>query len=200
MQALALLILLLLASLPAAAKPGYGLCNQYRPALTREAQAEFGLHAPVPMLAAQLFQESGCRAHVTAWDDGRGLAQFMDGTAQQIVRIRPDLGPADPYNPIWAMRAQVAFDAWLYRRVQGVTQCDKWGAALKSYNAGLGYVQRAQRRSPAPGAWFGLTENINAGQSVKNFVHSRDYPRRIIFLHQTKFKEWGSVQCKDFQQ
>ncbi|HTD05867.1 lytic transglycosylase domain-containing protein, partial [Undibacterium sp.] len=123
------------------------LCPQYRATLTREAQAIYGLNAPIPMLAGQIRQESGCRADVTAWDDGRGLAQFMDGTARQVSKSFPELGAPDPYSPIWAIRALVRYDNWLYQRVQGENACERWAATLKSYNAGLGYVQRAQRRS-----------------------------------------------------
>ena len=92
------------------------------------------------------------------------------------------------------------YDAWLYQRVKGDTECERWAAALKGYNAGLGYVQRAQCRSPAPGAWFGVTENINAGQSLPNFEHSRRYPRLILFNHQPRYAAWGAVTCPERRQ
>lgn len=171
------------------------LCDQYRPALTRESQAVYGIGAPVPALASQMRQESGCRAEVTAWDNGRGLAQFMDPTARQVSHSFPELGAPDPYNPRWAMRAMVRYDYWLHERVRGDNPCERWAAAFKSYNAGLGYVQRAQRTSPAPGTWFNATENINAGQSEGNFAYSRRYPRLILFKHQPLYAAWGTVLC-----
>ncbi len=64
-------------------------------------------------------------------------------------------------------------DAYNAGRVAATTPCDRWGAALKAYNAGLGFVLRAEKRSRVPGTWFGATENINAGQSAKNFEYSR---------------------------
>jgi soluble lytic murein transglycosylase-like protein len=179
------------------AAPAYAAdpCDRYRATLTREAQAVFGLGAPVPALAAQLLKESSCRADVTAWDNGRGLAQFMDPTAAQVARLFPELGVPDPYSPTWSMRAQVRFNNWMLARVQGDSDCERWGAAFKGYNAGLGYVQRAQRQSRAPGVWFGVTEDINAGQSAANFSYSRQYPRTILFTHQLRYLTWGAALC-----
>lgn len=171
------------------------LMMQWRAPLTREAQAIFGINAPVPMFAAQIEQESGGRADITASDLGRGLGQFMDGTSAWIISIYPELGPADPYNPIWAIRAQIKFNSYLYRRVRGKDDCNKFGAALKGYNAGLGFPQRAQAVSRDKETWFTITENINKGQSEKNFVYSRWYPRVILFDRQKHYIGWGQFMC-----
>ncbi|OON62301.1 hypothetical protein B0920_02145 [Massilia sp. KIM] len=191
----ALLALLILAASLTAQFAHADPCDRYRATLTREAQAVFGLGAPIPALAAQLMKESSCRADITAWDDGRGLAQFMDPTAEQVTRLFPELGAPDPYNPTWAMRGQARFNRWLSQRVKAVNECHRWAATFKGYNAGLGYVQRAQRLSPQPGVWFGVTEHINAGQSLANFQASRQYPRKIIFSLQRRYASWGPLLC-----
>lgn len=170
-------------------------CNPFRATLVREAQAVYGVGAPVPMIAGQLRQESTCRPGVTAWDNGRGLAQFMDPTAKMISGAYPDLGPPDPYNPRWAIRAAIRLNEWNYKRVRGSNECERWAAALKAYNAGVGYIQRAQRQSDKPDQWFGATEYINAGQSKKNFEYSRLYPRWVLFKHQPRYASWGQVVC-----
>jgi len=169
---------------------------KYRPDLTREAHFTLGLRAPIDYLAGQIHQESGWRAGVTAFDNGRGLAQFMDPTAKWIAERYPELGEPQPYDPKWAIRAMVRLDGFNVGKVLADGECDRWGAGLKAYNAGLGYVQRAQKRSPAPGRWFGATELINAGQSTQNFEASRMYPRWIIFKHAPKYAAWGrGVDC-----
>jgi soluble lytic murein transglycosylase-like protein len=190
-------LLWLLASAAAAGVPSGAL--QYRATLVREAQFVYGVDAPIPMFAGQIHQESRWRADVTAWDNGRGLAQFMDGTAAQVARSYPELGAPDPYNPRWAIRAMVRLDRWNYLRVQGAAACDRWAASLKAYNAGLGYVQRAQRRSSTPAQWFGATELVNAGQSAKNFEYSRLYPRWILLKHQPLYAAWGPTLCEGVQ-
>lgn len=174
--------------IPAAAK-------QYRHELTREAQFVFGLRAPVPMFAAQIEQESSWRSGVTAWDNGRGLAQFMDPTAEFIAQTYPELGKPDPYNPRWAIRAMVRLNQYNFKRVQGIDLCHQWAAALKAYNAGLGWVLRAQQRAEEPGRWFGHAEFINTGQSQTNFEYSRTYPHKILYNRQPKYAPWGAVVC-----
>lgn len=164
---------------------------RHRATLIRTAQAEWGLGAPSATFAAQIHQESTWRESITAPDDGRGLAQFMDGTATWLVKRYPALGQADPYNPAWAMRAMVRYDRHLFDQVQGVDVCQRMGAALKGYNAGVGYVLRAQTRSAEPGIWFGVTELIRTGQSAKNFEYSRLYPRWIIYKHQPRYVAAG---------
>lgn len=167
----------------------------YRATLIREAQAVHGLDAPVPMFAGQIRQESAWRPNVTAWDNGRGLAQFMDATANQVAGQFPELGAPDPYNPRWAIRALVRYDGWIFQRVQGETPCQRWGAVLKGYNAGPGYVQQAQRKSPQPGVWFDVTEFVPTRQNPKNFEYSRLYPHWIMFKHQPLYASWGKVVC-----
>lgn len=169
--------------------------ERWAPIMKREAQFVYGLDAPVPMFLAQVHQESSGRDQVTAFDGGAGLAQFMPATSREIVRLYPELGVPDPYNARWAIRAQTRYMQWLYRRVQGFDSCEQWAAALKAYNAGLGYVQYAQRRSVAPDLWFGFTEYVPTRQSKHNFEYSRMYPRKILFKHQPIYRRFGRTTC-----
>lgn len=191
------LIVVLLVSLMlwAAVSEASPSVSRWAPMMKREAQFIYGLDAPVPMLLGQIHQESGGRDQVTAWDGGMGLTQFMPETAKQIVRLYPELGPVSPYNPGWAIRAQVRYMDWIYDRVQGANDCERWAAGLKAYNAGLGYVQQAQRASPKPDIWFGTTEYVKTRQSAHNFEYSRTYPRKILFKHQPLYIQFGEPTC-----
>jgi soluble lytic murein transglycosylase-like protein len=189
-------LLLAVALLFAAAGAHAADCSPFRKLLTGTAHRYYGMDAPVAMFAAQMMQESGCRPGITAWDNGRGLAQFMDGTSAQVARTYPELGKPAPYNPGWAIPALLRYDGWLRDRVKGDDGCERWGAALKGYNAGLGYVQQAQKASAQPGRWFDVTEHVATRQSPKNFEYSRLYPRWVLFKHQPKFAGWSAMMCE----
>ena len=172
-------------------------CLPFRKLITGHAQAQYGLSAPVPMFAAQIQQESSCRPGIVSWDNGQGLAQFTGSTIDFAGKLFPDLGEPAPLNPIWAIPAMLRYDAWLKKQLQAATECDGWAAALKAYNAGAGYVKRAQAASTEPGVWFGQTEFVQTGQSAKNFEYSRMYPRKILIDRQPKFAIWGMMVCKE---
>lgn len=198
MRKLLVLILAMLVALPTLAQPPVA-AKAYRGILTREAHAVDGLNAPIPMFAAQIEQESGWKPGITAWDNGRGLAQFMDGTASMIADTYPELGAPAPYNPTWAMRALIRYDHWLAQRVQGADDCQRRASALKAYNAGLGTVQYAQRNSETPGTWFEATEFTHTRQSAANFEASRMYPRWILMRRQPGYAAWGQYTCEGVQ-
>lgn len=167
----------------------------YRAPLTREATFVFGTTAPVPLLAAQIQQESNWDCKVTAHDGGMGCAQFMQATAGWLVKTYPDLGAVNAYDPVWAFQAQARLDKYNYARVQGRDECHRWAATLVAYNAGLGNVQAVQKLSQDPGNWWGATETIQHKQAEGFFKSSRDYPRRIVYKHQPQYLTWGRSTC-----
>lgn len=188
------LSLAVLVALPFVARAA-DLCDQYRATVVREARAVYGPDAPAPLFLGQLRQESSCRADVTAADLGRGLAQFMDGTSRQVATLFPELGPPNPYDPRWAIRAQVRYDGWIFRRVKGLDDCHRWGAALFGYNGGPGYVTQAQAKSSDPTRWFGVTEFVPTRQSAANHEYARTYPRKILLQHQRRYTDIGRAIC-----
>lgn len=159
--------------------------NVYRARLVQEAHAAGGLAAPVPMFAAQLHQESGWKPTAQSGVGAVGLAQFMPGSAAWIANVYPaDLKPGAPLDPNWAMRALVRYDYWLYARVPKYQAGDeRWAAALASYNAGLGWIQKDQKAAMGicdPSLWFACVTSIPDKRTVDNHKQSSDYPERIL--------------------
>ncbi len=168
--------------------------------LIRTAHAGWGLDAPIATFAAQVHQESRWRPDVTSPAGAQGLAQFMPATAQWMSDIYPaTLGPAEPYNPGWAMRAMVAYDQWLYQRVRAINECHRWAMTLAAYNGGLGWVFRDRDMALASGAsqlvWFDEIEPFNAGRSGANFRENRHYVRIILLRWEPLYSHWGAGVC-----
>lgn len=156
------------------------MAKKYRRTLIREARARFGLGAPVATMAAQIHQESLWRPDAVSRVGAAGMTQFMPGTASWITEIFPELGRAEPLNPQWAIRAMVRYNRWLYERLTGFDDCERWAFVLASYNGGLGWTMRRKARSPFPEICLGMTCDINPGITPANQKQNADYARRIL--------------------
>jgi soluble lytic murein transglycosylase-like protein len=198
----AIVVWLWLFATPAHAESIPAVAQQYRSVLIRAARVEGGLSAPVAVFAAQLEQESAWNPEAVSPVGARGLGQFMPGTARDLGRTRPDLGPAIPTNPGWALRALVAYDLANLRRVRAATEADAWAMALAAYNGGLTWVRRdaalAVRQGLDPLRWWGSVETVNAGRSVAAWRENRGYPRAILLKRQPKYLAWGpGIDCTE---
>lgn len=199
MKALVFLLLLLISGCVEAQVPRAAL--EYRSDLIRNARAVMGMDAPIALFAAQVHQESAWRPDARSGVGAQGLAQFMPATADWISALYPELRSNRPYNPAWALRALVRYDAWIYQRVKAANTCQRWAMTLSSYNGGLGWVQRDQTLAQRNGLnrlyWFGHVETVNAGRSKANWQENRGYPKRIIYQHQPLYAKagWGASVC-----
>ena len=183
---------------------------KYRAELTRIAHSSWGLDAPIPVFAAQIHQESNWNPLAVSVVGAKGMAQFMPATARwwcALNRLPPE--ECQPTNPVWAMRALIGYDRWLYARVRGANDFDKLWAALRSYNGGLGHWQkeaaiaRAGRKSPSPLAPLPQAGEGNVtraaidaacGKARRSPVHCAEnlgYPQRILLIHQPRYAAWG---------
>lgn len=165
----------------------------YRGTIAREAETRFGLPAPTPVIAAQIMQESQFNPNARSGVGASGLMQFMPQTADWAA-VAGQFGQAQPTSPAWAIRAGVWYDRWLYDRVRGDTECDRWNFALSAYNGGLGYVYQRQRLSASPYSWDS-TGFINPGITPANQRENQDYSTRILTRWQTIFTDWGRTVC-----
>lgn len=166
--------------------------------LTRLAQQEFGLAAPVALFAAQIHQESSWRESAKS-PYAEGLSQFTPQTAEWIARVYPDLGSAAPYSPGWAMRALLRYDRHIKQRVKpwharDIPDCDSWAFTLSGYNGGPGWIPRDRRQTEAAGfcsdSWFGHVERFSK-RSPAAMRENRHYPHRILRELQPRYIRAG---------
>lgn len=187
------LLMLLVISRVARAQDVPHVAVKYRADLVRTAHAGWGLDAPVAVFAAQIHQESGWNPGAVSRVGAKGMAQFMPATADWWCKAN-GLGAAacQPENPVWAMRALVGYDRWLFDRVRGPSEFDRLWAALRAYNGGLGHWQ--QEAATVRPALDRATVDAACGKARRHpdfCAENRGYPKRILFVLQARYLSWG---------
>ncbi|MDD5176776.1 MAG: transglycosylase SLT domain-containing protein [Sterolibacterium sp.] len=168
--------------------------QQYRRDLVRNARMIWGLDAPVATFAAQIHQESGWRKNAQS-AFASGLTQFTPDTAEWVGSIDPELarmGP-QPGNPVWAIRALVRYDLWLWDRLApaGVERNRMW-ATLRCYNGGLGHWRNEARLTADPQDRAAVDSACGrAGRSIRFCPENLGYPQRILVKLQPLYATWG---------
>lgn len=171
---------------------------RYKRDLMRNANAIWGIGAPIPTFAAQIHQESNWNPDAVSRVGAQGMAQFMPGTSNWIGDLyRHYLGTKEPYNPIWAIRAMVTYDQFLYQRVTAINSCEQMAFALAAYNGGLGWTNKRKQLSQQPLKCLNSTCDINPGITPANQKENQEYPRRILLKHEPLYvsQGFGSQLC-----
>lgn len=166
---------------------------RYQRDLTRTAHATWGLDAPVAAFAAQIHQESGWNPQAVSHVGAKGMAQFMPATAKWWCDLNNlSAEECQPTNPVWAMRALVGYDRWLFERVRGNSEFDRLWAALRAYNGGLGHWQK-EAATVRP-ALDRQTVDSACGKVRRHIIHCPEnlgYPHRILIVLQPRYLGWG---------
>jgi soluble lytic murein transglycosylase-like protein len=197
-----LLLVLALMPLTVLGQPIPRDAEQYRRDLVREARLIWGLTAPVATFAAQLEQESRFQADAVSPVGALGIAQFMPATASWLAGAYPALGPAEPRNPRWALRALARYDKFLWDQVDAADDCHRAAKMLSAYNGGSGWVTRDEALAAQKGLqralWWRNVETVNAGRSVAAWTENRAYPRAILLLREARYiaRGWGPGLCE----
>ncbi len=165
----------------------------------QQAQAVWGLNAPMATLAAQVHQESGWNCDARSWVGAVGCTQFMPATANDMAKRYPDsLYPPNPRNPRWAFRAQAQYmlDLKNGRGARGAANdCERMAFALAAYNGGEGWVLRDRAVSDASGkprgVFFGAAQYANAGRRADFKKENADYPERILLRIEPRYIKAG---------
>jgi hypothetical protein len=115
-------------------------CSSYALSVRTAHFHYFGLDYPYWYGLGQLQQESSCREKAKSFDGGKGLAQFMPRTWEEIAG---QIEVTDPYNPVHAIKAQAYYMSRLHRL--------NWDGALWLtycfYNSGPGTMKKEYRRA-----------------------------------------------------
>lgn len=156
---------------PQAATNNLALSNRSVPAAYQAPIQQWGTLCPQispPMLAAQLYQESGFKPTAKSPVGAQGLAQFMPGTWAEYGRDGNGDGRADPWDPMDAIASAATFDCALARYVAKVPG-DLQSNMLAAYNAGPDAVLRYQGIPP-------YKETQGYVRSIKSLMQSFTAP------------------------
>lgn len=165
----------------------------HRTKLRREVVQRFGNEDTVARIAGQVHVESRWNPHAQS-RYAEGMAQFTPATSRWLESVCPEIGTPDPWSPDWSLRAVVCYDHWLYARVDGATDCDRWAFTLSAYNGGLGWVARDQQRAAKAGAdphqWFGQVE-LHSPRAAWAQRENRGYVQRILRVAEPAYIAMG---------
>ncbi|RKE20570.1 bifunctional lytic transglycosylase/C40 family peptidase [Streptomyces sp. TLI_171] len=100
-----------------------------------------------PLLAAQLYQESGFDPQAKSQVGAEGLAQFMPGTWVQEGVDGDGDGKRDPWNPLDAIASAASYDCRIAKWIANVPG-DRQANMLAAYNAGTDPVLKYQGVPP----------------------------------------------------
>ena|ERR1043166_8679083 len=173
--------------------------QQFKRLLITSARPVWGIDAPTGILGSQVHAESAWRPDARS-PFANGLAQFVPATAAWLSEKYPELGPARPFEPEYALAALARYDKFLYDRQQmAATDCHRWSMTLVSFNGGEGTLNKEKKLAADPTRWWGSVE-LKRARSQAAFVESRNYPRRILLLLQPVYIKalWGrGVDCSE---
>jgi membrane-bound lytic murein transglycosylase MltF len=170
--------------------------------------SRFGDDSFVSVFAAQIHQESAWCRYMLSRAGAKGCAQFMDRTAQWAIDD-PNGLPCKTLDDFLDIPCALSSLVWLnrfnYVRSPQKTLCDATGFMLSKYNGGG--VKADQRAAEAAGfdpeLWFNHVEKFNGrNRTPGNFKENREYPRKILFVHQIKYiqNDYGGINvCADVQ-
>lgn len=174
--------------------------RRWRGDLVRAAHAAWGLDAPIPVFAAQVHQESEWRAEAVSPAGAVGMAQFMPDTASWWCRLnKMSREQCQPRQPVWALRALVGYDRWLWDQIGSlpgahrIDPASRMWAALRSYNGGLGHWQAEAR---VAGSLDRLAVDAACGRARRHRSHCAEnlgYPQHIMVRLQPCYATWGPV-------
>ncbi len=127
------------------------------------------------LLLAQCFVESSYREDAVSPAGAKGLMQLMPATWEQHRRMRDDV--FDPYANV---DVGVMYMRWLYGQWKAKRPAmDRLCLAFASYNAGLGHILAAQRKSGGCNLYSDIVHHLPevTGGHAKE---TRIYVRRIL--------------------
>jgi soluble lytic murein transglycosylase-like protein len=133
------------------------------------------------LVKAQAYQESKLNPTAVSPAGAVGIAQFMQGTWNDMKKQMSMPTNASPLQPVYAIPALCFYMAklhgqWTAKR----TDADRYALALASYNAGIGNLLDAQRLAGNANEYHQIIAQLHRVTGDKNARETRTYVERIF--------------------
>lgn len=134
------------------------------------------------MLKSQLIAESNLDLNAVSYCGAKGLAQFMPDTFAEIAEKafpKEKHSIIDPEQSIGccAFYMNTLFNQW---KPSGRTMLDRYCLALASYNAGLGNILDAQKKSGGQMSYSGIIKHLPDITGSSNAKQTTSYVAKIL--------------------
>lgn len=145
------------------------------------------------LLKAQLLQESWFKIDAVSPVGAQGIAQFMPGTWTQMVRELGYPSSASPNDPEYAINAAAYYMNKLWNNWKSPRpNTDRYYLALASYNAGLGNILKAQKKSGGKALYEDIIAHLpsvtgkHAKETIGYIKQIKKYNEQLMFQAITK--------------
>lgn len=142
--------------------------SQYDKYFRKYSKRYFGANFDWQWFKAQAIAESNLNPDATSHVGAIGLMQIMPTTYLEIQDANPHFQKLT--EPRWNIAAGIYYDRMLFRKWQtGLAEQERLLLTFASYNAGLGGIRRAYKRTPQPIiAWSDVAPN--APRETRGYV------------------------------
>lgn len=124
---------------------------------------------------AQLWQESRLDPEAVSPAGAQGIAQFMPDTWQKLAPAG-----SSPFDPEAAIDAGALYMLYLHGEWSWPRpDVDRWCLALASYNAGLGSILAAQRKSNMASDYASIIARLHDVTGPRNAHETRSYVIKV---------------------
>ena len=141
--------LLLLFSMAGSAMAQPVWSDEYDALFSKYSKRYFGAHFDWHWFKAQAIAESGLTPSARSPVGAQGIMQIMPTTYNEIKDSNPHFG--DISAPRWNIAAGIYYNRILFRKWQDtLSEQERLLLTFASYNAGLGSIRKAFKRTPPP--------------------------------------------------
>ena len=160
-----------------------GISNEYDAFFQQYSQEFFGQNFDWRWFKAQGLAESNLNPSAVSPVGAKGIMQLMPETSAEVAGL---LGIVDlPHDPSANIRMGIRYDKRCFDFWKNETGVERFRFMFASYNAGCGWILKAQRLAAVKNQWASIAEKLpevtgdNAQQTIDYVKHIEAFYSQI---------------------